>query len=131
MEDRRESVGGLSTSSPATRPLTGEEYIESLRDDRNVYIYGERVRDVTTHVAFRNPIRMTARLYNALHDPEKSKILTTRTDTGSDGYTHRFFTTPTCADDLVADMQAIACWARMSYGWSGRTPMPAALRRNG
>jgi two-component FAD-dependent monooxygenase len=122
MEDRRESADGLSASSPATRPLTGEEYIESLRDDRNVYIYGERVRDVTTHVAFRNPIRMTARLYDALHDPEKSKILTTRTDTGSDGYTHRFFTTPTCADDLVADMQAIACWARMSYGWSGRTP---------
>ncbi len=29
------------------RPQTGEEYLESLRDGREVYIYGERVEDVT------------------------------------------------------------------------------------
>lgn len=46
----------------ATRPMTGDEYIESLRDDREIYLHGERVADVTTHPAFRNPIRMTARL---------------------------------------------------------------------
>ena len=44
-----------------TRPLTGDEYIESLRDDREVYLYGERVKDVTEHPAFRNPSRMVAR----------------------------------------------------------------------
>jgi hypothetical protein len=43
-----------------TRPLTGDEYIESLRDDREVYLYGERVKDVTEHPAFRNPSRMVA-----------------------------------------------------------------------
>jgi 4-hydroxyphenylacetate 3-monooxygenase len=31
------------------RPFTGAEYLESLRDGREVYIYGERVKDVTTH----------------------------------------------------------------------------------
>ena len=36
------------------RPFTGKEYLESLRDGREVYIYGERVADVTTHPAFRN-----------------------------------------------------------------------------
>ncbi|MCO1597539.1 Pyoverdin chromophore biosynthetic protein pvcC [Micromonospora sp. RHAY321] len=105
-----------------TRPLTGAEYIESLRDDREIYIYGERVKDVTSHPAFRNPVRMTARLYDALHDPEHQGVLTAPTDTGSDGYTHRFFTTPHSAEDLVADQQAIATWARMSYGWMGRSP---------
>lgn len=105
-----------------TRPLTGDEYVASLRDDREVYLYGERIKDVTTHPAFRNPIRMTARLYDALHDPKSSQVLTTRTDTGSDGFTHRFFTTPHSAEDLVADQQAIAAWARMSYGWMGRSP---------
>ena len=49
--------------------MTGDEYIESLRDGREIYIYGERVKDVTTHPAFRNPVRMIARLYDALHDP--------------------------------------------------------------
>lgn len=38
----------------ATRPFTGEEYLASLRDDREIYIYGDRVKDVTSHPAFRN-----------------------------------------------------------------------------
>ena len=33
--------------SKAFAPLTGEEYLESLRDSREVYVYGERVEDVT------------------------------------------------------------------------------------
>jgi len=105
-----------------TRPLTGDEYIESLRDDREIYIYGERVKDVTTHPAFHNPIRMTARLYDALHDPAHRDVLTCPTDTGGNGYTHRFFTTPHSAEDLVAHQKAIAAWSRLSYGWMGRTP---------
>src|SRR6186997_3030868 len=35
------------------RPFTGTEYLESLRDGREVYIYGERVEDVSKHPAFR------------------------------------------------------------------------------
>jgi aromatic ring hydroxylase len=107
---------------PKTRPLTGAEYIESIRDGREIYLYGERVKDVTRHPAFANPVRMTARLYDSLHDPEQRDALVTATDSGSDGYTHRFFTTPHSAEDLVADQQAIASWARLSYGWLGRSP---------
>jgi hypothetical protein len=44
------------------RPFTGAEYVESLRDGREVYIDGERVSDVTTHPAFRNSVRSLARL---------------------------------------------------------------------
>jgi 4-hydroxyphenylacetate 3-monooxygenase len=110
------------TDERRTRPLTGAEYIESLRDDREIFLYGERVRDVTTHPAFYNPVRMTARLYDALHDPANHGVLTTPTDTGSQGFTHPFYRTPHSADDLVADQQAIAAWARLSYGWMGRSP---------
>jgi 4-hydroxyphenylacetate 3-monooxygenase len=39
------------------RPFTGAEYLDSLRDDREVWIYGERVKDVTKHPAFRNSAR--------------------------------------------------------------------------
>ena len=52
-------------------PMTGSEFIESLRDGREVFIYGERVKDVTVHPAFRNTARMIARLYDALHDPQR------------------------------------------------------------
>jgi 4-hydroxyphenylacetate 3-monooxygenase len=104
------------------RPFTGAEYLQSLRDGRCVYIDGERVPDVTTHPAFRNATRSIARLYDALHDPAQQAILTCPTDTGSGGYTHRFFRVPRSKEDLVGAQQAIAAWSRLSYGWMGRTP---------
>jgi 4-hydroxyphenylacetate 3-monooxygenase len=106
----------------AMPPFTGKEFLESLRDGREVWIYGERVPDVTAHPAFRNPARMLARLYDALHDPAMRETLTCPTDTGSGGYTHRFFRAPATAGDLVAARDAIAAWARMTYGWMGRSP---------
>jgi 4-hydroxyphenylacetate 3-monooxygenase len=105
-----------------TRPMTGDEYVESLRDGREVWLYGEKVTDVTTHPAFRNVVRMTARLYDSLHDPARRSVVTAPTDTGSDGVTPPFFRTPRTVADLVADRDAIAEWARMSYGWMGRSP---------
>src|SRR5215469_9718980 len=111
-----EKIGG------AARPFTGAEYIDSLRDGREVYIDGERVADVTTHPAFRNSVRSLARLYDALHDPKTKDVLTVPTDTGSGGYTHRYFRVARSGDELVAQQQAIACWSRLSYGWMGRTP---------
>src|SRR2546421_1496196 len=104
------------------RPFTGAEFLESLRDTREVWIYGERVKDVTTHPAFRNPARMLARLYDALHDPAMQPVLTCETDTGSGGYTHKYFRAPRSADELVAARDAIAAWARLTYGWMGRSP---------
>ena len=37
-------------------PTTGAEYLESVRDGREIWIYGERVKDVTTHPAFRKMV---------------------------------------------------------------------------
>jgi 4-hydroxyphenylacetate 3-monooxygenase len=104
------------------RPFTGAEYLESLRDGREVWIRGERVADVTTHPAFRNAARSIARLYEALHRPETRERLTCQTDTGSGGFTHRFFRVAHSREDLMAQREAIALWARMTYGWMGRTP---------
>src|SRR3989440_11901780 len=86
----------------ATRPMTGAEYLESLRDGREIWIYGERVKDVTTHPGFRNTARMVARLYYSLHNPETRPLLTTETDTGNGGFTHRFYQGSSKAEDLVA-----------------------------
>jgi len=104
------------------RPFTGSEYLESLRDGREVYIYGERVADVTAHPAFRNSARSIARLYDSLHDPKHKDVLTCPTDTGSGSFTHKFFRVARSREDLIGQREAIAAWARMSYGWMGRTP---------
>lgn len=52
------------------RPMTGKEYLESLNDGREVWIYGKRVENITEHPAFRNSARMIARVYDAMHDPK-------------------------------------------------------------
>src|ERR1700728_1579076 len=104
------------------RPFTGAEYINSLRDGREVYIYGERVKDVTAHPAFRNAAVSVSKLYDALHDATTKDVLTAETDTGSGGYTHRFFKAARSRQQVIEQRDAIAAWARMSYGWMGRTP---------
>ena len=115
-------TASLKDASPRTLPLTGSEYLESLRDDREVWIYGQRVKDVTTHPAFRNSARSVARLYDALHDPGHHSILTTGTDTGNGGFTHPFYRAPHSREDLVASRDAIAAWQRLTYGYMGRSP---------
>lgn len=109
------------TQEPTKRPYNGAEYLESIRDNREIYIQGERVEDVTTHPAFKMSARSIARLYDALHDPN-SGVKTVPTDTGSGGYTHPFFKAPYSVQDLVDSKDAIAGWSRLTYGWMGRTP---------
>lgn len=105
-----------------TRPFTGAEYLQSLRDEREIYIYGDRVKDVTTHPAFRNAAASIAKLYDALHDDETREQLCGPTDTGNGGYTHKFFRYATSGEELRQQRDAIAAWSRLTYGWMGRTP---------
>ena len=105
-----------------TLPYTGREFLESLDDGREVWIYGERVKTITTHPAFQNCARMLARLYDALHEDHASgkNVLTEPTEWG--GFTHRYFRAPRTVEEQVAGRDAIAAWARLTYGWLGRSP---------
>jgi len=47
---------------------TGEDYRESIRDRRNVWISGELVEDVTTHPAFKPVVDVRARIYDMAHE---------------------------------------------------------------
>ena len=65
---------------------------------------------------------MIARLYDALHDPARKDVLTAPTDTGSGGFTHKFYLPSKNAEEMVGARDAIAEWARITYGWIGRSP---------
>jgi 4-hydroxyphenylacetate 3-monooxygenase len=122
LTEQLESSEATSTTEPTTRPQTGDEYLESLRDGREVWFGGERVEDVTTHPAFRNSTRMVARLYDALHDDTRNQKLVVPTDTGNGGVTHPFYKAPHTIADLQAGADGVAEWARLTYGWMGRSP---------
>ena len=64
-----------SVASTRSKPFTGQEYLESLKDGREIWIYGERVKDVTTHPAFRNGARSMAAIYDLKRaDPELFRL---------------------------------------------------------
>ena len=62
---------------------TGAQYIESIRDGREVYLDGERVKDVPTHPHFKPIVDIRARMYDMQHEKElASKLTYTDEETG-------------------------------------------------
>ena len=55
---------------------TGKDYIESLRDGREVWIDGEQVGDVATHPAFAPMVRVRARIYDLAREAGTAGLLT-------------------------------------------------------
>jgi 4-hydroxyphenylacetate 3-monooxygenase len=55
---------------------TGEQYRESLRDGRDVWINGERVEDVPKHPSFKPIVDARARIYDLQHDESAQSKLT-------------------------------------------------------
>jgi len=54
---------------------TGEEYRESIRDGREVWIDGEKVGDVTAHPAFEPIINARARIYDLAHEQATREVM--------------------------------------------------------
>ncbi len=54
---------------------TGAQYLDGIRDGREVYIDGERVRDVTTHPALAPIVAARARIYDMAHEPRHADLL--------------------------------------------------------
>ena len=107
-------------TSATNQMMTGDDFLASLNDGREVWFHGERVKNVAEHPAFRNSARSMARLYDALHDPALQDKLTTVDKFGI--RTHRFFAPSYSAAELKGAREAIAIWQRINYGWMGRTP---------
>lgn len=54
----------------------GDDYRKSLRDDREVWMDGERVTDVTTHPMFKPLVDIRARIYDLQHAPATADAMT-------------------------------------------------------
>ena len=54
---------------------TGDEYRESIRDGREVWIDGRKVEDVATHPSFRPIVEVRARIYDMAHEPDTQDVM--------------------------------------------------------
>ena len=77
--------------------LTGQEYLESIRDGRKVYIGSEEVPDVTIHPAFRNAAQSFAMLYDRKRDADNLAVMSYEED--GERYS-TWFLRPRSRDDL-------------------------------
>jgi 4-hydroxyphenylacetate 3-monooxygenase len=54
---------------------TGQQYLDSIRDSREVYINGERVKDLAAHPMFKPLIDIRARIYDMQHEAATRPVL--------------------------------------------------------
>jgi 4-hydroxyphenylacetate 3-monooxygenase len=100
---------------------TGRAFLESLRDDRQIWIDGERVVDVTKDKRFAAAAQTVAELYQMQHDPALTPVMTYASpSTGAP--VGLSFIEPRTVDDLVRRRSMVKIWADASCGMFGRSP---------
>ena len=77
---------------------TPEQYVESLRDGRIIYLDGEKIPDITKHPSFKGPINSRAMSYTLYNHPDFKDLLTVEED--GDRYLF-LWNQPKTSEDLV------------------------------
>ncbi len=101
---------------------TGQQYINGLKEqDREIWLGGERVRDVTTHKGLSGGVRAVAHLYDMQHDPALRDTMTFPSPS-SGAAVGRSFDNPKTRDALETRSKMMLNWARATCGMMGRSP---------
>ena len=97
----------------------GSEYLEGLRDGRDVWLRGERVADVTTHPGLARGAHTLASFLDKQFDPALEDRLTYVENGKRYAMSHLV---PKSREDIVRRGDAFYEWATWSNGMFGRTP---------
>jgi len=100
---------------------TGRQFIEGLRDGREVWYDGRRVDDVTTFEPFKASVHALANLYDLQHDPRHRDILTVDCPEFGERIA-RPFEMPRTREQLRLKREAYRIWAEATCGMMGRSP---------
>jgi anthranilate 3-monooxygenase (FAD) / 4-hydroxyphenylacetate 3-monooxygenase len=100
---------------------TGKQFVDGLRDGREVWYDGRRVDDVTTFPPFAAAVRSMAMLYDLQHAVEHREVLTAEVPELG-GRVARAFEMPRTPAQLRLKRQAYIVWAEASCGMLGRSP---------
>jgi 4-hydroxyphenylacetate 3-monooxygenase len=101
---------------------TGREYLDALqKQDREVWLGGERVKDVTTHPGLARGAQAIAALYDMQHDPGLREAMTFVSPSSGDRVGLSFII-PRTREDLERRRDMMLHWARATCGMMGRSP---------
>ncbi len=101
---------------------SGADYLERLREaSPEIYMEGQRIKDVTAHPALGNGARTLAALYDLQSDPEVGPEMTYASPSSGDQVGLSFII-PRSHADLERRRTMMTHWARVSCGMMGRTP---------
>ena len=101
---------------------TGRQYIKGLQEQqREVWLGGERVKDVTTHPGLASGVRAIASLYEMQHDPDLGDEMTYVSPTTGERVGLSFII-PRTREDLERRRDMMLHWARATCGMMGRSP---------
>jgi 4-hydroxyphenylacetate 3-monooxygenase len=128
---RSVSSTSATTTAPAATPdsgpdsgalRTGAAFLADLKaSERTVFVDGERVKDPTSHPAFRAGARSIARLFDCAAAPGNRELMTYAVpETGRRAW--RAYQIPRTHADLKAKRLASEKWAEETFGLMGRTP---------
>ena len=101
--------------------MTGASYIASLQDNREVWLDGAKVADVTGHPAMAGMVRELARIYDLQHsDAYREQMTFISPDTGN--RCSLSWLLPRSHDDLKAQRRNSEIWKRRILGAVGPQP---------
>ncbi len=101
---------------------TGAEYLNGLRSqEREIWMGGERVTDVTTHPGLSGGAHAIASLYDLQCRTDMLESMTFA-DPGGDGRLGLSFIVPQSQSDLEKRRVMMLNWARTTCGMMGRSP---------
>ena len=98
---------------------TGEEFLQGLKDDRAIWVDGERVSDIAGHPSFAGAARMIAELFDLQH-AEADVCLMPDSETGEAINASHMF--PRSRDDLERRHRCLETIAERTVGLMGRSP---------
>ena len=101
---------------------TGQQYIVNLRENpAEVWIRGERVKDVTTHPALKGGVTSVAALYDLQHDPSTKDDMVFASPSSGEPVGLSFIV-PRTEEELLRRRKMMTHWAWVGCGMMARTP---------
>ena len=101
--------------------MTGARFIESLKDDREVWLDGQRVQDGTEHSALAGIAHELARIYDLQYSEEYGEQMTFISPATGNRCSLSWLL-PRSADDLKKKRRNSEIWNEQSWGQLGRSP---------